>query len=84
MKNDQCNHEFVSYQTLLVHDCPKYNLHYAGDDCKAGWKKIEGKCFKFFEERKTFHAADDACIETGSHLASIQNSAENEFIHILM
>ena len=31
--------------------------------CQAGWSAFNGKCYKFFSEKKTWEDAEDQCVE---------------------
>ncbi|XP_038165119.1 galactose-specific lectin nattectin-like [Cyprinodon tularosa] len=48
--------------------------------CPAGWAFFQGKCYKFFEDKKDWIKAEKHCIELGGNLASIRNSLELAFI----
>ncbi|XP_059828140.1 macrophage mannose receptor 1 [Hypanus sabinus] len=52
--------------------------------CPTGWKPFGKKCFKFYgkieEERLSWSAARDVCINDGGNLASIQSAKEQAFI----
>ena len=51
--------------------------------CPEGTTEEAEKCYKFVNNKKTFHDAENECKEGGGHLACPQSQAENEAIHAL-
>ena len=47
----------------------------------AGWKRRDSCCYKAFNERRTFQAAEDRCLTFRGHLASVHSQDEMQFIH---
>ena len=51
--------------------CPEDFIFFSGSDYNA--------CFGIFYNMKTWHEAQTSCIDKGSTLASIHNTAEQDF-----
>ncbi|XP_078539314.1 aggrecan core protein isoform X1 [Lissotriton helveticus] len=49
--------------------------------CEEGWTKFQGNCYKHFPERETWVDAETMCRNHQSHLASIHNPEEQEFVN---
>ena len=52
--------------------------------CKDGWHSEDGVCFKFFNEKKSFHDAEEVCQSEGGNLACPQSEEENTAIYNLV
>ena len=40
------------------------------------WVALTGNCYKVFDERKTWDAANDECISEGAHLLTLETAEE--------
>ncbi|XP_069480397.1 aggrecan core protein [Ambystoma mexicanum] len=49
--------------------------------CEEGWTKFQGNCYKHFPDRETWVDAETLCRNHQSHLASIHNPEEQEFVN---
>ncbi|KAI8521387.1 hypothetical protein Bbelb_011410 [Branchiostoma belcheri] len=51
-------------------------------NCMSGWSEFGNKCFKIFDEQKTWTAARDTCrqVGTGTDLAAVENDLEQAFL----
>ena len=47
---------------LLVKTEKIYQLP-SSSDCQPGWFAFNGKCYKYFSEKKTWEDAEDQCVE---------------------
>ncbi|XP_033842144.1 galactose-specific lectin nattectin-like [Periophthalmus magnuspinnatus] len=54
----------------------------AGGDqgCPDGWTRFESRCFKFFNEKKSWINAEKICHSLGANLPSIHSLEQNRFI----
>ncbi|ROL48296.1 Macrophage mannose receptor 1 [Anabarilius grahami] len=52
--------------------------------CTPEWTMFRGRCFKFFNNKMTWHKARDQCISHGGNLVSIQGHEEQAFLTTLM
>ena len=58
-----------------------YNLVYILiAECEEGWEPYSDKCFKMFNEKKSWPDAEAACKESSAHLAKIESQGENDFL----
>ncbi|XP_055007210.1 galactose-specific lectin nattectin-like [Boleophthalmus pectinirostris] len=48
--------------------------------CADGWSKFGSRCFKFFNEKKTWTDAEKSCHTVGANLPSVHSLEENNFI----
>lgn len=53
-------------------------------ECPTGWSEFQSKCYKIFEEKKSWDEAQDICRTEGSNLATIDSSNTNEFVEELL
>ncbi|KAK0408258.1 hypothetical protein QR680_003858 [Steinernema hermaphroditum] len=53
-----------------------------GQLCPHGWAhfNLTNKCYKYTKQAWTFGGAELACVNQGSHLASIHTKEENDFV----
>ncbi|XP_050994834.1 ladderlectin-like [Labeo rohita] len=51
-----------------------------GRRCPSGWEKFETRCFKFFNDSKTWAEAERQCIDLGGNLVSVHNQATHNFL----
>ncbi|XP_078509374.1 echinoidin-like [Lissotriton helveticus] len=56
----------------------------AQGDCAAGWVQYKNACYRRFDSRVSWLAAEAACLAINSHLASIHSNEENDFVYTLM
>ncbi|XP_078509386.1 galactose-specific lectin nattectin-like [Lissotriton helveticus] len=56
----------------------------AQGDCEAGWVQYKNACYRRFDSRVSWFAAEAACLASNSHLASIHSNEENDFVYTLM
>ncbi|XP_027866891.1 galactose-specific lectin nattectin-like [Xiphophorus couchianus] len=52
--------------------------------CPEGWTWYDGRCFKFFETRKTWDAAEFHCLSFKGNLVSIHSGNQYNFIRNLV
>lgn len=48
--------------------------------CDNGWKEFDSKCFKLFNESKSWQEAEGSCEEAEAHLVKIESEKENDFL----
>uniref|UniRef100_UPI00144679B6 type-2 ice-structuring protein-like n=1 Tax=Epinephelus lanceolatus TaxID=310571 RepID=UPI00144679B6 len=48
--------------------------------CRDGWHEFEGRCFQYVPRALTWAAAERNCKNSKSHLASVHNHHEYQFI----
>ncbi|KAK3800971.1 hypothetical protein RRG08_001219 [Elysia crispata] len=48
--------------------------------CREGWKSFEGKCYKAFDEKRTYEDAIATCKKQGANLLSLHSPRESEFV----
>jgi len=48
--------------------------------CEKGWKEFDNKCFKLFNESKSWHEAEKSCEKVGAHLVKIESEQVNDFL----
>ncbi|KAJ7326092.1 C-type lectin domain 17, member A [Desmophyllum pertusum] len=63
---------FLIILTVLVANC--YT------ECDKGWESFESKCFKFFDEEKSWKGAEESCEESDAHLVKIDSKKKNSFL----
>ncbi|XP_051779278.1 brevican core protein [Erpetoichthys calabaricus] len=51
------------------------------EKCEVGWEKFQGFCYKHFIHRQSWELAEQHCRTSGSHLVSVMNPEEQEFIN---
>lgn len=49
-------------------------------ECEEGWEAYGDKCFKRFDEKKSWEDAMAACKENSAHLTKIESKEENAFL----
>ena len=49
-------------------------------ECDEGWEAYGDKCFKRFDEKKSWEEAEAACKESSAHLTKINSKEENDFL----
>ena len=77
------NQDFEFWYRNQGHEC----LHPTADFfCEEGYKYYEktAKCYKFFDEKKTWEEADSDCMQLSGHLASAADNDTNVFLHNIM
>ena len=52
--------------------------------CENGWSIFRNACYKFFNEKKDWNAADKACRQFGARLTSIHSKEEADFVRGLV
>eukprot|EP00854_Cymbomonas_tetramitiformis_P015813 gene15813-18753_t len=54
--------------------------------CASGWAEIEGRCFRYFNQQRSFPGAEAACRELhlDGHLAIITSAEQNTAVHALI
>jgi hypothetical protein len=58
-----------------------YLIHLALSDCSNGTIQSPNKnCYKIFTQPSTWYLAETACIQSGGHLASIQDVFTNAYL----
>ncbi|XP_062849618.1 galactose-specific lectin nattectin-like [Trichomycterus rosablanca] len=53
-------------------------------ECQEGWTQFGSRCFRIFEQPATWAAAEQNCVNTGGHLASVHSNEEHSFIQGLV
>ncbi|XP_063047420.1 galactose-specific lectin nattectin-like [Engraulis encrasicolus] len=48
--------------------------------CDSGWTLLAGRCFRFFNSRRTWTLAEAYCVSQRGHLASIHNINEARLV----
>ncbi|XP_078342790.1 C-type lectin LmsL-like [Oculina patagonica] len=48
--------------------------------CDDGWKLFDGKCFKLFQERKSWPDAEKSCKKVKARLVKIESEKLNDFL----
>eukprot|EP00931_Biecheleriopsis_adriatica_P106536 TRINITY_DN80977_c0_g1_i1.p1 TRINITY_DN80977_c0_g1~~TRINITY_DN80977_c0_g1_i1.p1 ORF type:complete len:743 (+),score=143.43 TRINITY_DN80977_c0_g1_i1:24-2252(+) len=66
-------------------DMPKVICEHASSNrsstlCRAGWELFRGSCYKLLEWHSTWDDAQDRCQESGSHMVTVSNAAEQAFV----
>ncbi|KAK1213477.1 PGCA protein, partial [Pygoscelis papua] len=51
------------------------------ENCKEGWTKFQGHCYRHFEERETWMDAETRCRQHQAHLSSIITPEEQQFVN---
>ena len=49
-------------------------------ECEPGWETFENSCYKFVDESKDWISAENDCVDSGAHLASIHSDGEVQFM----
>ena len=49
-------------------------------ECDDEWKTSGEKCYKIFEEKKSWNASEASCEDNGAHLVKIESEEENTFL----
>ena len=49
-------------------------------ECEEGWEAYGDKCFKMFDEKKSWEDAEAACKSLSTHLTKIESQGENDFL----
>lgn len=65
---------------LSVEKSWKYFCGLFISECDQGWKSFNSKCYKMFEEEKSWDEAKTSCEGTGAHLVKIESADENIFL----
>ncbi|XP_073724632.1 galactose-specific lectin nattectin-like [Misgurnus anguillicaudatus] len=52
----------------------------AAELCPRGWKRFGVQCYKYFSHAVTWVTAEKNCQSVGANLASVHNTAENNFL----
>ena len=48
--------------------------------CEHGWERFGNNCYLFNNDKKSWTASEDFCLNEGGHLASIATEAVNTFV----
>uniref|UniRef100_A0AAV2L1Z3 C-type lectin domain-containing protein n=1 Tax=Knipowitschia caucasica TaxID=637954 RepID=A0AAV2L1Z3_KNICA len=48
--------------------------------CEDDWTQFGSRCFRFYNERKSWQNAESVCLTAGANLASVHSLQENDFI----
>ncbi|XP_049435613.1 type-2 ice-structuring protein-like [Epinephelus fuscoguttatus] len=55
-----------------------------GPTCRDGWQEFEGRCFQYVPRVLSWAAAEKNCKNSKSHLASVHNHHEYQFIQTMI
>ncbi|XP_055007212.1 galactose-specific lectin nattectin-like [Boleophthalmus pectinirostris] len=72
-------------KVILHHICfSSFALIVSDEGCADGWSRFDSRCFKFFNDVKTWTDAEKSCHSLGANLPSIHSAKENTFIKDLI
>ncbi|KAL9960091.1 hypothetical protein ACROYT_G033496 [Oculina patagonica] len=73
---------FISKPTNrgLVEVCGKAVNQGGGLGCDDGWKLFDGKCFKLFQEKKSWPDAEKSCKKVEARSVKIESEKLNDFL----
>ncbi|XP_018918688.1 galactose-specific lectin nattectin-like isoform X1 [Cyprinus carpio] len=68
--------------TVCVSLCLLFALNASA--CETGWSRHGKRCFKVFNDPKSWKDAEVTCLNHGGNLASVHNNKEHAFIKLLV